>query len=163
MSRVFKSSFSFSVLLAAALIALVLGILGGRIFAPAASSASGSGSVPASGKKIDVIVKATDSAFWQAMLAGSQKAGKDWGLQIGLFGATSEADIADQVRLVENSISRNVNAIVLAASSTQALNNVIDRARSQNIKVITVDNQVTTTSDGFIGTDNVKAGAQAAD
>ncbi len=53
--------------------------------------------------------------------------------------------------------------IVLAASSSQALNGVIDRARSQGIKVITVDTRVTTASDGFIGTDNTKAGAQAAD
>jgi len=60
-------------------------------------------------------------------------------------------------------MSRNVNAIVLAASSSQALNGVINRARSQNIKVITVDTKVTTSSDGFIGTDNNKAGAQAAD
>src|SRR5260370_40040761 len=65
--------------------------------------------------------------------------------------------------MVENSMSRNVKAIVLAASSSQALNGVIDRARSQNIKVITVDTKVTTASDGFIGTDNNKAGAQAAD
>ncbi len=82
---------------------------------------------------------------------------------MGLFGATSEADVNDQVGLVENSISRNVNAIVLASSSSQALNGVITRARAQNIKVITVDTKVTTTSDGFIGTDNSKAGAQAAD
>src|SRR5437899_12672022 len=60
-------------------------------------------------------------------------------------------------------MSRNVKAIVLAASSSQALNGVIDRARSQGIKVITVDTKVTTSSDGFIGTDNTKAGAQAAD
>ena len=52
---------------------------------------------------------------------------------------------------------------MLASSSSQALNSVIDRARSQNIKVITVDTRVTTTSDGFIGTDNAKAGSQAAD
>ncbi len=60
-------------------------------------------------------------------------------------------------------MSRNVKAIVLAASSSQALNGVIDRARSQGIKVITVDTKVTTSSDGFIGTDNTKAGSQAAD
>jgi ribose transport system substrate-binding protein len=97
------------------------------------------------------------------MLAGAQAAGKDWGLQVGLFGATSEADVSDQTRLVENAISRNVDAIVLAPSSSEALDGVISRARSQNIKLITVDTRATVPSDGFIGTDNVKAGAQAAD
>ncbi|WP_052890117.1 ABC transporter substrate-binding protein [Thermogemmatispora carboxidivorans] len=161
MSRLFKTSFTLPVVIFIVLATLIVGVVGGRIFAAPASQASGN--VPASGQKIDVIVKATDSAFWQAMLAGAQAAGKDWGLQVGLFGATSETDVADQVRLVENSISRGVNGIVIAASSSQALNSVIDRARSQHIKVITVDNPVTTTTDGFIGTDNVKAGAQAAD
>src|SRR5258706_25706 len=161
MSRFFKTPFTLSTVAAIALVALILGVLAGRLFATTSTRASAN--APASGKRIDVIVKATDSQFWQAMLAGAQAAGKDWGVQVGLFGATSEADVSDQVSLVENSISRNVNAIVLAASSSQALDGVIDRARSQGIKVITVDTKVTTSSDGFIGTDNTKAGAQAAD
>ena len=161
MSRFFKTPFTLSTVAAIALVALIIGVLVARIFLPSTTRASGSS--PASGKRVDVIVKATDSQFWQAMLAGAQAAGKDWGLQVGLFGATSEADVADQQRLVENSLSRNVDAIVLAASSSQALNSVIARARNQNIKVITVDTRVTTASDGFIGTDNAKAGSQAAD
>lgn len=161
MSRFFRTPFTLSTVAAIALVALIIGVLAGRLFAPTSTSANAN--APASGNRVDVIVKATDSQFWQAMLAGAQAAGKDWGIQVGLFGATSEADVSAQLGLVENSMSRNVKAIVLAASSSQALNGVIDRARSQNIKVITVDTKVTTTSDGFIGTDNNKAGAQAAD
>ena len=161
MSRFFRTPFTLSTVAAIALVTLIIGVLAARLFLPSTTRASAS--APATSKKVDVIVKATDSQFWQAMLAGSQAAGKDWGVQVGLFGATSEADVADQQRLVENSLSRNVDAIVLAASSSQALNSVIDRARKQNIKVITVDTKVTTGSDGFIGTDNQKAGQQAAD
>src|SRR5947209_19301082 len=161
MSRFFRTPFTLSTVAALALVTLIIGVLVGRLFASTSTRANAN--APASGKRIDVIVKATDSQFWQAMLAGAQAAGKDWGVQVGLFGATSEADVSQQVSLVENSISRNVDAIVLAASSSQALNGVIDRARNQGIKVITVDTKVTTSSDGFIGTDNSKAGAQAAD
>ena len=161
MSRFSKTTFTLSTVAVIALVTLIIGVVVARLFVPTSTSASSN--APASGKRIDVIVKATDSQFWQAMLAGAQAAGKDWGVQVGLFGATSEADVSDQVSLVENSISRNVDAIVLAASSSQALDGVISRARSQNIKVITVDTPVTTPSDGFIGTDNIKAGAQAAD
>lgn len=161
MSRFFRTPFTLSTVAAIALVTLILGVLAGRLFAPTSTHASGSS--PASSKRVDVIVKATDSQFWQAMLAGAQAAGKDYGVQVGLFGATSEADVSDQVSLVENSISRGVDAIVLAPSSSQALNGVIDRARAQGIKVITVDTHATTASDGFIGTDNVKAGSQAAD
>src|SRR5258707_9355978 len=161
MSRFFRTPFTLSAVAALALVAFIIGVLVARLFVPTSTRASSN--APASSKRVDVIVKATDSQFWQAMLAGAQAAGKDWGVQVGLFGATSEADISSQVSLVENSVSRNVDAIVLAASSSQALNGVIDRARAQGIKVITVDTKVTTTSDGFIGTDNSKAGSQAAD
>ncbi len=161
MSRFFKTPFTLSTVAAIALVTLIIGVLAGRLFAPTSTRANAN--APASSNRADVIVKSTDSQFWQAMLAGAQAAGKDWGIQVGLFGATSEADVSAQLGLVENSMSRNVKAIVLAASSSQALNGVIDRARSQNIKVITVDTKVTTASDGFIGTDNNKAGAQAAD
>src|SRR6266702_2200374 len=161
MSRFFKTPFTLSTVAAIALVALIIGVLAGRLFAPTSTSANAN--APASSNRVDVIVKATDSQFWQAMLAGSQAAGKDWGVQVGLFGATSEADVSAQVGLVENSMSRNVKAIVLSASSSQALYGVIDRARSQGIKVITVDTKVRASSDGFIGTDNTKAGAQGAD
>ena len=161
MSRFFKTPFTLSTVAAIALVTFIVGVLVARLFVPTATRANSN--APAASKRVDVVVKATDSQFWQAMLAGAQAAGKDWGVQVGLFGATSEADISSQVSLVENSISRNVDAIVLAASSSQALNGVIDRARKQGIKVITVDTKVTTASDGFIGTDNSKAGAQAAD
>jgi ribose transport system substrate-binding protein len=50
---------------------------------------------------------------------------------------------------------------VLAPNSSEALNSAIKRARAAKINVITVDTSVTTDSDGFIGTDNVKAGEQA--
>src|ERR1700730_8962443 len=134
MFRFLKTPFTLSAVAAIALVTFIIGVLVARLYVPASVRANGN--APASSTRVDVIVKATDSQFWQAMLAGAQAAGKDWGVHVGLFGATSEADVADQVRLVENSMSRNVNAIVLAASSSQALNSVIDRARSQNIKVI---------------------------
>ncbi len=127
MSRFFKTPFTLSTVAAMALVTFIIGVLVARLFVPTSTSANAN--APAAGKRVDVIVKATDSQFWQAMLAGAQAAGKDWGVKVGLFGATSEANVSDQVGLVENSISRNVDAIVLAASSSQALNSVIDRAR----------------------------------
>ncbi len=95
MSRFFKTPFTLSTVAAIALVALIIGVLAGRLFAPTSTSANAN--APASSNRVDVIVKATDSQFWQAMLAGSQAAGKDWGVQVGLFGATSEADVSAQV------------------------------------------------------------------
>lgn len=154
--------FSLSLVAVIALIAVVVGVVAGRASGGSDSSSSGGGAGgAAAGKKVDVIIKASDSSFWQTMLAGSARAAKDYGLKVGLFGPTSETDVNQQVQLIENSISRGANAIVLAANSSEALNSAIKRARKAGIKVITVDTAVTTTTEGFIGTDNVKAGEQA--
>jgi ribose transport system substrate-binding protein len=94
------------------------------------------------------------------MIAGSRAAERDLGVQVGIFGPPSETDIDQQVQLVENSISRGVDAIAVAPNSSDALNSVIDRARNGDIPVVVVDNRITTQDDGFIGTDNRIAGAE---
>jgi ribose transport system substrate-binding protein len=159
-----RTTFSLPLLVAVGIAALVAGILGSRVLATGQESGGPGGeggSSPAAGTRVDVIVKATDSSFWQTMTAGAQAAEEDYGIDVTVFGPPSETDIAEQVQLVENSISRGVDAIALAPNSSDALNGVIDRAREAEIPGIIVDNRVTTESDGFIGTDNLVAGSQA--
>ena len=156
-----KVKFSLSLVAVIALIAVVVGVVAGRASGGTSSSSGGGSGGAAAGKKVDVIIKASDSSFWQTMLAGAKKAGGDYGIKVGLFGPTSETDVNQQVQLVENSISRGVDAIVLASNSSDALNSAIKRARDANIEVITADTLVTTPTEGFIGTDNEKAGEQA--
>ncbi|MEU7983581.1 ABC transporter substrate-binding protein [Streptosporangium canum] len=153
--------FSLSLVAAIALVALVLGVVGGRATSSASRSTGGGMAGAASGKKIDVIIKASDSSFWQTMIAGAKQSGGDFGLKVSTFGPTSETNIDQQVQLVENSISRGVDGLVIAPNSSSALNSAIERARKAGLKVITVDSRVTTASEGFIGTDNLKAGMQA--
>lgn len=156
-----KIKFSLSLVAVIALIAIVVGVVAGRASGGGGSGGAGGGGGAAAGKKVDVIIKASDSSFWQTMLAGARRAGADYGAEVGLFGPTSETDVNQQVQLIENSISRGVDAIVLAPNSSDALNNAIKRARAGGVKVIVVDTAVTTDIEGFIGTDNIKAGEQA--
>ncbi|HEV7823973.1 MAG TPA: ABC transporter substrate-binding protein [Mycobacteriales bacterium] len=156
-----RLKFSLSLTAVIALLALVVGVVAARATATGTSGTGGGGGGLAAGKKVDVIIKASDSSFWQSMLAGAAKAAEDYGLDVSPFGPTSETDVGQQVQLVENSISRGVDAIVLAPNSSTALDNAIDRARKAGIKVIVADTQVTTDNDGFIGTDNEKAAEQA--
>jgi ribose transport system substrate-binding protein len=65
------------------------------------------------------------------------------------------------VQLVENSVSRGVKGIVISPGSNTALNSSIDSARKAGIKVIVADSPITTSVDGFIGTNNTMAGALA--
>lgn len=157
-----RTVFSLSLVAVIALVAVVLGVVGGRATASGGGSGGGDGGGgAASGKKVDVIIRANDSSFWQTMLAGAEAAGQDYGVTVGTFGPTSETNIDEQVQLVENSISRGVDAIVIAAGSNSALNSSIDAARKAGIKVITADSPVTTAVDGFIGTNNISAGELA--
>jgi ribose transport system substrate-binding protein len=157
-----RVKFSLSLVAVIALIAVVVGVVAGRASGGDSAGGGGGGSGgAAAGKKVDVIIKASDSSFWQTMLAGARRAGGDYGVKVGLFGPTSETDVNQQVQLIENSISRGADAIVLAPNSSEALNNAIKRARDGGTKVVVVDTAVTTDSEGFIGTDNVKAGEQA--
>src|SRR6476660_1782689 len=102
-----RTVFSTSLVSGIALVALVAGVVGGRATTSGSASASsgGGGGGAASGLKIDVIIRATDSAYWQTLLAGADAAAKDFGITVGKFGPTSETDIAGQVQLVENSVS----------------------------------------------------------
>jgi ribose transport system substrate-binding protein len=153
--------FSLSLVAVIALIAIVVGVVAGRASGGTTQGGGGGSGGAAAGKKVDVIIKASNSSFWQTMLAGSSRAAKDFGIDVGLFGPPEEIDVPAQVQLVENSISRGADAIVLAPNSSEALDSVIKRARKAGIKVVVVDTGVTTDSDGFIGTDNIKAGEQA--
>ncbi|PRX97270.1 ABC transporter substrate-binding protein [Allonocardiopsis opalescens] len=143
-----------------ALAALAVGMIGGRLVF-GGEAAGEAREAETAGLRIDVIVKATDSDFWQSMLAGAEQAGADLGADVHLTGPTSEADIEEQVSLLEDSITRGVDAIVLAPNSSTALDGTIDRAREAGIPVIIADNAVETDHDGFIGTDNIRAGEQA--
>ncbi len=144
-----------------AVAAIVVGLIIGNVVFSSDEEGGGSSSARIDGTRVDVIVKATESSFWQSMLAGSEQASKDLGIDVGYFGPTSEADVERQSQLVDNSIARGVDAIVLASNSSTALNGAIKRARDKGIEVVIVDNPVTTPADGFIGTDNLKAGAAA--
>jgi ribose transport system substrate-binding protein len=157
-----RIKFSLSLVAVVALMAVVIGVVAGRASGGTGDGGGGGGAGgAAAGTKVDVIIKASDSSFWQSMLAGAKKAGDDYGVKVGLFGPTSETDVNQQVQLVENSISRGADAIVVAPNSSDALNNVIERARKGGTKVIIADTAVTTQHEGFIGTDNGKAAEQA--
>ena len=156
-----RLKFSLSLTAVIALLALVIGVVAARATASGGAGSGGGGGGLASGKRVDVIVKASNSSFWQTMLAGADRAQRDYGIQVSRFGPTAEDDVPQQVTLVENAISRGVDAIVVAPNSSTALNAAIAQARKAGIKVIVTDTQVTAVHDGFIGTDNEKAAEQA--
>ena len=76
-------------------------ILGAIVLAVAAAGSP----VRAADVSIPIIVKDTTSNYWQIVLAGARKAGKDLGVKVPELGAQSESDINGQITILENAVS----------------------------------------------------------
>ena len=87
---------------------------------------------------IPIIVKDTTSNYWQIVLAGARKAGKDLGVKVPELGAQSEADINGQITILENAVSEKPAAIVISPTQFSALGKPIDEA-AKAVKIIGID------------------------
>ena len=69
---------------------------------------------------VAVIIKATTSDFWQYVLVGAENYGKEFPdrVKITTYGPPSEADIDEQVSILENVVSSDPDAIVIASTSS---------------------------------------------
>jgi len=114
---------------------------------------------------IAVIIKATDSGFWQDVLTGARAADEKLdNVNISTHGPTSESQIAEQVSILENVITRRPDAIVMASTSSDASVPALERAYDQGIKIITIDNKVNTDKvHSHLATDNIAGGNLAAE
>lgn len=114
---------------------------------------------------IAVIVKATDSDYWQTLLAGAKAAERDSNGKVVVTtdGPPSETDIDRQVSILENVISRKPNAVVISSTSSDATVPAVENAISSGIPVITIDNKLNTDIyTSFLATDHRIAAAMAA-
>lgn len=117
--------------------------------------------------EIAVIVKTTNSNFWQNVNKGATAAiAGHSGHTMSFNGPASESAIADQVALVENAVNRGVSGIVLAPSDPEALAPVVKRAFESGIPVAIIDSGLAEGNEqyyqAFLSTDNCAAGQQAA-
>ncbi|WP_179381601.1 ABC transporter substrate-binding protein [Jannaschia marina] len=118
--------------------------------------------------EIAVIVKTTNSNFWQNVNKGATAAIEGQSEHTMTFnGPASESAVNDQVALVENAINRGVSAIVLAPSDPEALAPVVKRAFESGIPVAIIDSGLAEGNEeyyqAFLSTDNCAAGKLAAD
>src|SRR5580692_12936636 len=112
---------------------------------------------------IPVIVKDTTSNYWQIVLAGARKAGKDLNVNVPQLGAQSESDINSQISILENVVSEKPAAIVIAPTQFKALGKPIDEAAKKCI-IIGIDSAADSKAfTSFLTTDNVQGGRVAAD
>jgi len=112
---------------------------------------------------IPIIVKDTTSNYWQIVLAGARKAGKDLNVKVPELGAQSESDINGQISILENAVSEKPAAIVISPTQRAALGKPIDEA-AKKVKIIGIDSAADSKAfTSFLTTDNVQGGRIAAD
>jgi len=97
----------------------------------------------AADKEIAVIVKTTNSDFWQNVKKGSTAAVAGLkGFTTTFQGPAAETDLGATVSLIENAINRKVAGIVLAPSDPDALIPVMKKAWEAKIPVVLIDSAV---------------------
>jgi ribose transport system substrate-binding protein len=112
---------------------------------------------------IPIIVKDTTSNYWQIVLAGARKAGKDLHVNVPELGAQSESDISGQISILENAVSEKPAAIVISPTEFKALGKPIDEA-AKKVPIIGIDSAADSKAfTSFLTTDNVQGGRIAAD
>lgn len=114
-------------------------------------------------REIAVIVKTTNSNFWQNVNKGALNAIKEVkGFRMTFQGPEAESKIADEVAMVENAVNRKVAGIVLAPSDPDALVPAVKKAWEAKIPVVILDSKLSASAEkyykSFLATDNEKAG-----
>jgi ribose transport system substrate-binding protein len=115
-------------------------------------------------KQVAVIIKATNSEFWQFVLVGARNYAKEHpGVTVTTDGPPNEADIDQQVSILENVIARHPDGILIASTSSDATVPAINKAAAAGIPVVTIDNRVKTDKvASFLATNNTLGGKLAA-
>jgi ribose transport system substrate-binding protein len=113
---------------------------------------------------IPVISKGFQHQFWQAVKAGSEKAAKDYNVDITFEGPESESQVDKQIEMLQAALDKKPAAICLAALDSKAVIPLLEKAKAAGIPVIGfdsgVDSDIPVTT---AATDNVAAAAKAAD
>ena len=114
--------------------------------------------------RIAVIPKSTNHVFWRSVHAGAAKAAHELDISIDWQGPPKETDRQQQVSIVQNFISRNMDAIVLAPSDSRSMVKVVRDAGRAKIPVVIFDSGLDSDDYiSFVATDNYKGGQLCAE
>ncbi|MEG0014352.1 MAG: substrate-binding domain-containing protein [Cellulosilyticaceae bacterium] len=108
--------------------------------------------------KIVFISKSTQSeyVFWDTVRMGAELAAREENIELEYTGPLEEKDIAVQMNILEGKIEEGVDVILLAATDSNKLKGLVERAREEGITVVSVDSAVEG-QDRIVATNNVEA------
>lgn len=115
-------------------------------------------------KKVAVIMKSTESAFFKAVSAGANAAGTEYNMDILFEGPDNEEDYKTQNTMIQKAVKEQYDAIVFSAIDYNACKAAIEEADKAGVQVIGIDSDVNSEKIKCrIGTDNYEAGKMAAE
>jgi ribose transport system substrate-binding protein len=119
---------------------------------------------PAKPYKIAVVVKNFTNPFWLTHQKAAEQAGKDFGLEITVLAPTKPDNVEEQIRILEDLVSKKVDAVVLAPANTQAIAAGVRKLNAAKIPVV-YDNTRGSGGDfvAYIGADNILVGRTMAE
>jgi len=109
------------------------------------------------------VTKTLINEFWQDVAAGVKAEAGKYDIQVDVQAAKDESSMVEQLNLAQTVVSQKPDALLLSPQSDSNLVPVIQAARAANIPTVIIDDARTDGASAYIGTDQVKIGAQAAD
>ncbi|WP_428938095.1 substrate-binding domain-containing protein [Fontivita pretiosa] len=102
------------------------------------------GSSGSAGSTIQIVYipKNTGNPYFDPLIEGIRKACEENGAVFSTV-APDSADATSQIPLIKDQIQRGVSAITISPNSPDALNPVLEEARSKGIRIVTVDSDLT--------------------
>jgi fructose transport system substrate-binding protein len=142
---------------------MALGVALALTGAGVAACGGGSSSGGSSGKgniTIGLITKTDTNPFFVKMKAGAKKAAAKDGVKLMTAAGKYDGDNASQVTAINNMVAAGAKGILLVPSNTTAIVPVVQKARNQGVKVITLDTplQPQNAADALFATNNFTAG-----
>ena len=115
-----------------------------------------------------IVMKSFLSTYWDAAQAGMKKASEELGTMYTAVGPASEADIADQVNMLNTEITlSDGSGIGLAACDPTSVLDALQTSVEKGIPVVTFDTEIANAPEGAvvcnIDTDDMRTGAIAAE
>ena len=107
-----------------------------------------------------LITKTDINPFFVKMKEGAQAAADEAGISLSAYAGQVDGDHEAQVNAVETCIAEGASGILITASDTTSITDVVQRARDEGILVIALDTplQPIDAADATFATDNFEAG-----
>ena len=107
-----------------------------------------------------LITKTDINPFFVKMKEGATAKAEELGIELSSYAGKVDGDHETQVQAVESCIAAGAKGILIAASDTKAITDVVKRARDDGVLVIALDTPLEPidAADATFATDNFKAG-----